>query len=517
MTLRTPTYLTKNRLGIFIFQARIPKRAQQNYSIYRKSLRTRDRGLALQRARKLKVMFDEIIARFFADENHYKEGMRLLARYSQIENGDWETSVEPFLCDLDEYKSLTLEAAIEYRAQRDNKPAAPSNLDNERLDKIERSLALLAERHVELTDKPLSELINEYISEKRAKWKESNIDGNTIDLQPKLTLLVELIGNIGSKSLTPNDVRLYKTALYRLPSNRTKGDYKDIPTRELVDVTIDKIDLLSDRTRINHATKLSSFLHWLSQNNYAVAGLSDPLRDVQGSDKAASEERSMFSEDELTRLFESRQYLQGSHNKPSHYWVPLLALFTGARQNELCQLYREDIYSDTDNGVWVIDINEEQDKTLKKSSHARIVPIHKQLIALGFLDYIRTIDSGRIFPDINKQKGRYGVQISKWFCTTYLNAANCNIRDTNANVAFHSFRHNVVTQLAHRGVENAFIAHLVGHQPPGGTETVVRYLKHKDAKQKQMEINLLKYPSINFDKIRNWKHGYKPFRIRKKT
>ena len=38
--------------------------------------------------------------------------------------------------------------------------------------------------------------------------------------------------------------------------------------------------------------------------------------------------------------------------------------------------------------IWVIDINAHGDKRLKTESSARLVPIHPQLIGLGWLDYV---------------------------------------------------------------------------------------------------------------------------------
>jgi hypothetical protein len=57
----------------------------------------------------------------------------------------------------------------------------------------------------------------------------------------------------------------------------------------------------------------------------------------------------------LKKLFCSKAYLTDGHKKPYHFWLPILALFTGARQNELAQLFLSDIREN--DGLWVIDIN----------------------------------------------------------------------------------------------------------------------------------------------------------------
>jgi integrase len=61
-------------------------------------------------------------------------------------------------------------------------------------------------------------------------------------------------------------------------------------------------------------------------------------------------------------------------------WVPWLLAYTGARVAELTRLESRHILSEA--GVWAIDIEE------SKTGRPRIVPIHRHLIAQGFLDFV---------------------------------------------------------------------------------------------------------------------------------
>jgi integrase len=57
------------------------------------------------------------------------------------------------------------------------------------------------------------------------------------------------------------------------------------------------------------------------------------------------------------------------------YWIPLLALFTGARMGELCQLQPTDIREE--DGLWGIDINDDKGKSVKTSASVRWVPTQR--------------------------------------------------------------------------------------------------------------------------------------------
>ncbi|MCV5263933.1 hypothetical protein OFC55_40355, partial [Escherichia coli] len=57
-----------------------------------------------------------------------------------------------------------------------------------------------------------------------------------------------------------------------------------------------------------------------------------------------SEAKNAYAKTDLQKIFSTEIHAKGDFIHPYYYWLPLLAYFTGARQNELCQLYKADIY-----------------------------------------------------------------------------------------------------------------------------------------------------------------------------
>lgn len=507
MTPKTPLYLTKNRLGIYLFQARIPKHLRLNQSLFRISLRTRDKNEALSKARWIKCMFDDLANRFFSSPEEFASAMRLLTLYKTKPDHRVWLSVEEFLMQLEPDEDELLTRAIKY----DNlltRSDSIKHASNETLSEISKKLDRISEHHTRIDSKPLTQLVNDFLSERQKQWEAHNVDKNTKGLLPKLNLFIEVIGDIESSQLQPSHSVKFKQALLSLPKNRKKGMYKNLSIEEIINANIESSEKMANETIKSYLGRVSTFLNWLSRNNYAMDKLSLPLQNVTKNTTAAHEERPPYNDDELKRLFNSHQYLQGTHKQASHYWVPLLALFTGARQNELCQLYKNDIYQDSETGIWVIDINQKtSDKSLKKPNHARLVPIHKQLKKLGFLGYVKAVTNERLFPCLPFTHNKYGHKLSRWYNYTYTNTKNCNIRRTDGNnPTFHSFRHTVETQLDHKhGVQPHQIAHLVGQNPPGKSETTNRYIKPLELKDREKVINKLSFPSIDFDQIRIWK------------
>lgn len=519
LTTPPPSYITTNRLGIYLFQIRIPHHFRHNSTFFRKSLGTRNRSEALGYAKRLWVMLDFIEKQFFDDEKYYHKALKLLGQYNLLDTSSWD-NVEAFLMELDEFDCHLLAQAqnVEYIRYK-SRPAAETDArilkvleqTNERLNKHEQNnneiINRLDKQQEQLDSKPTHDLIEIYIDERSRRLPQKNIKKYINDIRPKLKLITDILSVINADELKTSHIIQYKKTVFELPSNRTKGVYANKTIQDITQMDIQPEKRLAPETIKSNFNKVSAFLDWLHQNNYAIAGLNQALKNAAPPSKPDHEQRPAFTPDELTRLFESPQYIQGKHRKASHYWVPLLALFTGARQNELCQLYKTDVYEFEDSGIWVLNINENsKDKSLKRSHHARLVPIHKKLISMGFKEYVESVNHERIFPDLEFKRDGYGQKFSRWFCDTYLNERNCNIKKKGGgHPVFHSFRHTVVTQLDHEhSIPDHHIAHLVGQKPPGNSVTTNRYIKPKDLQARQTTIKKLTYLCIDFEKIRTW-------------
>jgi len=193
--------------------------------------------------------------------------------------------------------------------------------------------------------------------------------------------------------------------------------------------------------------------------------------------KAPSSEKARRSFDlpALKSIFSSPVYTAGHQPKggggDASYWIPLLALFTGARLEELCQLHPDDVmqvpYHDKgiDASAWVIRITDEgEGQGLKNAGSRRRVPFHPELERLGFVEYAQQAKAEgrkRIFhkliPSID---GKEGGNFSKWF-GRYLRDA-CKVADK--RMVFHSFRHLFKEALREVEIPKEINDALTGHE-----------------------------------------------------
>ena len=134
-------------------------------------------------------------------------------------------------------------------------------------------------------------------------------------------------------------------------------------------------------------------------------------------------------------------------NRPrrSRFWLPLISAFSGLRMQEILQLERSDI-KEAD-GVYYFSINDksvgldyaegEYIKRLKTKNSLRNVPIHPEIIRLGFLDYVKAAQREWLFPDMPCGDAlKMSNQFSKRF-RTFLKATGVYVP---RRKVFHSFR-----------------------------------------------------------------------------
>ncbi|PNB72078.1 hypothetical protein C1X64_21765 [Pseudomonas sp. GW456-E7] len=121
---------------------------------------------------------------------------------------------------------------------------------------------------------------------------------------------------------------------------------------------------------------------------------------------------------ELVTLFSQPEFkaLRYTSGRPGNalFWLPLIAAYTGARREEISQLYVCDFRQDAE-GHWFIRIDDDKpDKSVKTEGSRRDVPLHDDLLNLGILELVKDKDhESRLFPQLIKVSDGFAGIVSK--------------------------------------------------------------------------------------------------------
>lgn len=265
-----------------------------------------------------------------------------------------------------------------------------------------------------------------------------------------------------------------EVALSKMPKNWTKAKaYRDKKVRELLELSIPKEDRSSPKTINDRIAVYSKLFEWAGSRGHYKA--ENPFKGLGVAYSAQAKElRLPYSTQQLNFIFSSPVYTgcksEGRRSQAGEiiiwdglYWVPLIALLTGARMNEICQLHLTDIRQEQD--VWVLDINTEgEDKKVKTKAGKRLVPIHPKLIELGLLDYKNLIskrEETRLFPDIHMgDRESYAEKFTRIYAQYILGVK----LERDSRHTFHSFRHNATDELRRRGIRMDISKAIIGHE-----------------------------------------------------
>lgn len=202
--------------------------------------------------------------------------------------------------------------------------------------------------------------------------------------------------------------------------------------------------------------QLHDLFNWAINNGYYTAAPTSPVEGLRiGRNSKLStkyESYEPFSNDELKAIF-GAGYLKKFH-KPDFYWLPIVALFTGARREEIAALKSADVKMV--DGVQCIHIQKG-----KTADARRLVPVHPKLVELGFIDYakhLQELEEEFLFPHLTEGangKGKNaGRQFSDWLDEVGI---------SDKRKVFHSFRHTAITRLHATGANPAHVMQITGH------------------------------------------------------
>jgi integrase len=255
-----------------------------------------------------------------------------------------------------------------------------------------------------------------------------------------LSLFERLTPNKPIDEITRDDGDAFRAALGNLPASSK--------------TTKDRFTWVKALMRFAHED-----LGWLSVNLWAR------LKVFSTTERP----RRAWTNEEIEILLSQPVYTQGELPKAwnaggeAAYWIPLLGLLTGARLSELAQLKTGDVSLKNN----VINLcNRDPQQRLKTSSSERSIPIHSELLRLGFAAYIskqQAEDKDWLWSDLPRRQAKAGGFFSSWF------GQHRKKIGLDAELDFHCFRHTVRTRLAERNLSEPLIDRLLGHTPTGST------------------------------------------------
>ncbi len=275
------------------------------------------------------------------------------------------------------------------------------------------------------------------------------------------------VGTIGRKH-----VRTFKAALFNWPTKVDQvAEFKGLSFAAVIakNASLQR-PVIGDKTKNRYLSALSAFCEWLTANDHL------PLNPVRGQflEKSKERKRMPLTPEHMRTLFtsplytgfqrERREHLAGNETtRDWRFWLPLLAAFTGARLGELAQLHVADIREM--HGVWIIHVTEEGEagKSLKTAGSARIVPLHSELVKLGFLTFhAAAAISGetRLFANLKPDARGFHSGVPSKFFGAYLKHVGIK---KDASLTIHSFRHATADAFRRAGYLDESFGPLLGH------------------------------------------------------
>jgi integrase len=226
-------------------------------------------------------------------------------------------------------------------------------------------------------------------------------------------------------------------------------------------------------------------------------------------------DRDAFTIVELNTLFASSVFTEMDRPAPGKgeaaFWLPLLALYSGARRADLASLQVKNIHNVEGVPCFTFVEDKSIGKRLKTPTAIRTIPIHPQLIELGWLRYVDDVRrrggaDAWLFALIAPQAGGGLKAWTKWF-GRYLRSVGIVDR----RKVFHSFRHTFKDALraadvgedlndALLGQKNSSVGRSYGAKQKSGAKDIVRRFgmpRLKDA------VYAVRYEGLKLSKVKH--------------
>jgi integrase len=314
-------------------------------------------------------------------------------------------------------------------------------------------------------------------SEAFESFINDSISGHTPLSQDRVKKLREALSEFifvcGDKPLTKyvkNDAKSFIDALYLMPPSRVRyHKHKDL------EALIEEEHPARAYSTVNkYFQRINQFFKWSKQNDLIRGNIFEglPLKKTTPKHYAA------FTDNDICKIQSALNKLEGWRR-----WIPTIAIYTGARANEIGQLKYKDVMKDDDTSRYYLSITDQgEGQSIKSESARRKVPLNSKLNGwINTLDF--TGDKNRsLWPDLTPTDGYYSNTIGRWFRDSFMRKLDIGRQDNEGRrKVFHSFRTTFITNAVQNNVDLTLMHCVVGHidKKLGESSTYLRVMDIK--------------------------------------
>ncbi|RWN95782.1 MAG: site-specific integrase [Mesorhizobium sp.] len=294
-------------------------------------------------------------------------------------------------------------------------------------------------------------------------WKEQTSPVAPEQYEYPVKLFEELNGALPVRSITVDQVRAFRDALVKMPP-ASGGKFDDKTMPEIIRLAERKgLKPLKASTAAKHFRCLKAIFTFAADDGYVdvnVAAGIKTRRQKGNYVEAKKAKRRTFSPAEMLKLFDAAGVALW-RDKQENLWFLRLMTYTGARPEELAQLSARDIVKN--GGHVCISLHDEGDNRVKNPSSVRMIPMHPELLRLGFEDFAKAADNRPYLFSTLEPDGRgrrYGRMQRR--LTALING---KVSDDPRLVPY-SLRHTFRNTMELTGAPERVIEALMGHSNP---------------------------------------------------
>lgn len=319
-----------------------------------------------------------------------------------------------------------------------------------------------------------------------------------------IRLLTELVGNKPLPAYTRQDAASVYDDLLKMPSNHGKTKVVEHACEAIARAERTKAKTLALKTVKRHFSAYAQLWKWAIPRGEVSANIWSGFS-FPGTTSTKSK-RDVWKDEDLDKIFHNGPYA-APNPLSAEFWLPLIALFSGMRLEEIARLRSGLDICRSPDGIWYFDVQEQAEPSVwspKTEAGARRIPIHPELIRLGLpqlAEYRQALGSIRLFPEL-RPSGRdkkLGAEYSKKFGRFKKRLG------FGPKHVFHSFRHTGRTLADKADVHERWVDGVFGHEGVNASEGRRTYNKETSLEAGVKVIETIR-PNVDLSHLPPFRH-----------